>query len=163
MTTLSRRGPIKEKGMAGSAGTNRADPCGGRVVLRAPIFGRPMRLRQISRRVDQPHVRERLRKIADQATRDRVVFLAHQAEIVAQGQQKLEQHACFVMTALERVVVRQPERTGRKRTFTGRHPVYRRARVIGGISQDEAVMEQLALDRAHRSDDPRIVRWEESD
>src|SRR5262249_62340293 len=51
--------------------------------LRTVFLGR-FQLRQVERTVDQGKVRERLRKVADEATRARVIFLAHQSDVVAQ-------------------------------------------------------------------------------
>ena len=47
-------------------------------------------LLQIERRIDEPDVREALRKVADEAAEPRVVFLGHQPEVVAQMQNTLE-------------------------------------------------------------------------
>ena len=71
-------------------------PCG---LLFPPILGGAAGKRQVPRRVDQAHVRERLRKIADQPAVYAVVLLGQQAHVVAQREQALEVRARQVTTA----------------------------------------------------------------
>src|SRR5438046_3044794 len=59
--------------------------------------------------VDQPHVRERLRKVADLAPALWIVFFREQPHVVAQRQQPFEDRPGIVMPAEQHVVVGQPE------------------------------------------------------
>ena len=93
---------IKKKGSAGA------------------MLGRPAGLRQVARRIDERHVRQRLRKIAEHASFSRVVLLREQADVIAESDQTLEQ--CFRVgpASAEAKGVGEPERAGEEQPFSGR-------------------------------------------
>ena len=66
---------------------------------------------------------EGLREVADQAAGRGVVLLGEQADVVAEGQQPLEQFHGLLVAAHERVVVGEPEAAGEEGAFAGRQPV----------------------------------------
>src|SRR5215510_5841412 len=61
------------------------------ILLLGALLDRLFKARQIVSGVDQRHVRKGLREIADLALEMRVVFLAEQAQIIAQRDQAAEQ------------------------------------------------------------------------
>ena len=81
-----------------------------------------VRLGERPSRVDERHVAERLREVADAGGRARVVLLGQQPDIVAQRQQPLEQLARLVAAADQREVVGQPERARRNAPSPGGSP-----------------------------------------
>lgn len=67
------------------------------------------RAAQVACGIDEAHVRERLRKIAQHAVATRIVFLGEQANVVSKAQQVFEQFARFIVAALEREIISEPE------------------------------------------------------
>ena len=105
---------------------------------------------------------ERLGKVAHEPTRDRVVLLGQQAEVVAQVEEPLEELAGIVVTTQQRQAVSHPERAGQEGTFSAGEAVDL-ARVRGAIAEDEVPFDQLSLDGLDRPPHPRVSRREESD
>ena len=91
--------------------------CGKRCVARARMR------RQVVGRVDEPDVRERLREVAEQPFRGRVVFLRDQAEVVAEREQPLEEPARLVAPPLHQERVDEPERAREEHAFAARETV----------------------------------------
>ena len=73
------------------------------------------RPRQIARGVDERHVRERLRKVAQHPPSLRIVFFGEQSHVVAQRQQTLEQ-LFRLGRAVRRAPAHRPARTSRRGT-----------------------------------------------
>src|SRR5690554_6376583 len=94
-----------------------------------------------------------------QAAKARIVFLRKQADVVAQRQKTLEQRACLRDAPLQGVVVGEPEAAGQEGAFSRRQAVHA---VLRAVAQDEAVHQELALDRGHRAEDARIVGRQEA-
>jgi hypothetical protein len=67
--------------------------------------GRFLLSRQIEGAVDEGDVGERLREIADEPARLRIVLLAEQADIVAQSNQAIEQFDGFVHSIIQDVLI----------------------------------------------------------
>ena len=95
-------------------------------------------------------------KLPDQAPRDRVVLLGEQAEIVAEGQQPLEELAGIVVAA--RASIRQSANQNEQARKAPSRPVQPvdLAGVGGPVAEHEAALDQLPLDRLDGSPDPRI-------
>src|SRR5271163_1295143 len=85
------------------------------LLVLGALMHRLSRARQIIGAVDEREMRERLRKIADQALEVRIVFFAQQADIVAQPDQPSEQLFSFAEALLQYVDVDQPETAGEER------------------------------------------------
>src|ERR1700676_3381790 len=68
--------------------------------------------RQVERAVDERNVAESLRKIADQPAAARIIFLAQEADIVAQTYQSIKQTARFVPSVLHHIGIHHPEPPG---------------------------------------------------
>src|SRR6516165_4863118 len=78
-------------------------------------------------RVDQGEVGECLREVADLPPTGDVVLLGVQAQVVAQGEQPLEQLPRLGLAAVQRERLDQPERAGKELALTARQAV------VGGI------------------------------
>src|SRR6187549_398946 len=96
-----------------------------------------MTVGEIARRVDQHYVRERLWKVAEQSATDGIVLLRQHAEVVAQADEPFEHLHRFIMTSLQVIVVRQPERARDEHAFTFGQTVDFLSRAIAA---DEAVV-----------------------
>src|SRR4051794_13483134 len=79
-----------------------------------PLLRRLLRMREIARRIDEREMREGLREIADEASRRRLVFLAHQADVVAQRYELFEQAHRLLAPAAHQISVGEPEAAGKK-------------------------------------------------
>ncbi len=112
-------------------------------------------------RVDQGHVREGLREVADHPSGERVVFLREQTELVAQREQALEQFDRVLLAADHVEAVDEPERTGQERPLPPREPVDRSV-VIGAVAQHEAVIDQIVFDGFDGRDHPLVGRGQEA-
>src|SRR5688572_20456131 len=134
--------------------------CSIRVALLAPlaILGRAAAALQVSRCVDQADVREGLGEVPEMTPRGGVVLFREESDVVAKGQQPLENLLGLVVLSLKREDVRQPERAEQKYAFTGRQAVNRRIR---HVAPDEASRLELLPDQVDRSDHARIVRFDE--
>src|SRR5580704_1639604 len=104
-------------------------------------------------RVDQGHMREGLREVADHPSGERVVFLRKETELIAQREQALEQFDRILLAADHVEAVDEPERTGQERPLPAREPIDRSV-VIGAVAQHEAVIDQVALDGFDRRNHP---------
>src|SRR5271156_3650650 len=91
-------------------------------TLRA-MFGGTFSRHKIVRRVDERDVRKRLRKISELAVKNGIVLLRKQAYVVAQIKQTQEEFPRLLVTARDRVVVRQPKRARQERSLTRRQAV----------------------------------------
>ena len=83
----------------------------------------PIACNSDERRIDECHVTEGLREIAQHAFRARVVFFRQQANIVAAFQQPLEQFHRVGQPAHQHVDVDEPEAAGQKRALPLRQAV----------------------------------------
>src|SRR5215211_5470630 len=100
-------------------------------------------------------MREGLREIADKPARTRIIFLAQEAEIVAEAEQPLEQLLRIVDAAEQHVGVREPKTAGEERALARRQAVV----AAGGVvTQDETIDHQVALDRLDGGANARILR-----
>ena len=116
----------------------------------------------LGRRVDERHVGERLREIADQPPRHRVVLLGQQAEVVAEVEQPLEELAGIVVAPEHAQAVGQPERAGEERALPAAQAVDLTG-VHGPVAEDEVALHQLPLDRLDRPPDPGVAGRQEAD
>ena len=105
-------------------------------------------------------MRERLRKVAELALLDWVVFLRQQPDVVAQREQPLKQFARLLHPPDERVIVCEPKAAGEKGALA-RTQTIRPA--SGVVPQHETVLHELALDRGDGATHSRVVRRQESD
>src|SRR5262245_19128304 len=80
-----------------------------RAVTRRTLMSRLARATQIVRGIDERDVRERLREVSDLSPALDVVLLCQQPDVVADGEQPLEQSAGVVDAAHDRVRIREPE------------------------------------------------------
>ena len=130
------------------------------VLFAAALVGRLGIRREIVRGVHEADVRERLRKVADEPLSFDVVLFREQAHVVGGADEPLEQRARVFAPFLQHVVVREPEAARVERAFAGREAVGVGVRLR--VALDEAVDEQLALDRGNGTGDARIGRRQES-
>lgn len=79
---------------------------------------RPRAASQAGGRVDERQVGERLREIPKLPAGHGAVFLHQQADVVAAGEQAIEQRPRFLLAALQDVVVRQQEAVLRGTEFS---------------------------------------------
>src|SRR5437763_1933285 len=126
----------------------------GLAAVRALLRG-ALRAGQVVGGVDQCDVREGLREISDLPTEARVVLLCEKSDIVAQGQQALEQLAGLIDAPLQDVIIGQPKAAGQKGSLSGREAV---KDLSGVVTHDETVNEKAVLDCRDRSDDARVGR-----
>ena len=98
---------------------------------------------EIVRRIDQRDVSEGLRKISELASKNRIVFLGQQANVVAQIQQTLEEIARLLRAAGHRIVIGEPKRARQERAFARRKSI---DAGLGRVSQHQAFVNQFALD-----------------
>src|SRR6185312_5271247 len=126
----------------------------------AAYRGRAFNLREMRGGVDDLDMRESPRKVAEQAPRARIVLLGHQPEIVAHGQQALEQAYRVATPADQAEAVRQPEAARKKRALAAGKPVETGTRRIAG---DKTIAHQLPLDRLNRAADARIFGLQEAE
>ncbi len=90
----------------------------------------------------------------------RVVFLAQQADVVAQRQQPVEQAARILPALLQDIGVDQPEAAGEERALPRRQAVIR---CLGVVAHDESVDQQPLLDRLQGAAHARVIRRQEAD
>src|SRR6185312_6106658 len=103
---------------------------------------------------------ECLREIAELTSGPRVVLLGKQTDVVTKREQAVEHRARFRQAALQDEIVDQPEAAGEERALARRQPV---RPFSGVIAIDEPARDEPPLDRAHGSNDPRIVWRQEAD
>ena len=125
IAALMRPAPV---GSGAESSRRRASPCRSRMI--GALLGGLRRARQVECAVDQRHMRECLRKIAEQLARGGIVFLAQQADIVAERDQPLEQGVCVVEPAEHHIGIDQPEAARQERAFARRQPVVRARGVV---------------------------------
>src|SRR3954469_135871 len=94
--------------------------------------------------VDERHMAEGLREVADQSAGLGVVLLGEESDVVAQGQQPFEDLPGLVVPALEGVVVREPESAREKGSLAGRQTVDAVAGHLR-VALHEVVLEQFAF------------------
>src|SRR5262245_59871849 len=124
------------------------------------VLGGPAAPREIARGVDQPDVRERLRKVAQESPRARIVLLGQKADVVADVAKALEECARLGLLALQREIVGQPEAAREKGALTRGQPV---ELGDGLVSRHEAIGREATADGLDGSEHARILRRKESD
>src|SRR5258708_9086619 len=97
---------------------------------------------------------EGLREVALQALGPGLVLLGEQAEVVADGEQALEQLLGVGQPADRDVGVGQPEAAGEERAFARLQTV---VDLMGVVAPHEAVDQEVALDRLDRAAEAWIV------
>src|SRR4249919_258203 len=111
-------------------------------------------------RFDQRKVGERLREVADLPAAGDVVLLGVQAQVVAQGEQPLEQLPRLGLAAVERERLDQPERAGKELALAAGQAV---VGDVGRVARDEAIVAELAADRVDGTREPVVGRLEQAD
>ena len=101
-----------------------------------------------------------MREVADLTLPLHVVLLCQEAEIVAQGDQSLEQLARLTDPPVERQRADEPERAGEELSLVARQPVVRDGRRVAG---DESVTAELARDRVDGVRDALVAPGQEPD
>src|SRR5688572_171374 len=96
---------------------------GSRLLL-LPRVVRTLVNREGTRGIDQRDVAECLREVTDQPLSLGVVLLRQQPNVVAQAEQPLKHLAPLVSTPHQGIGLRQPERTGEKRSFSWRQSIH---------------------------------------
>src|SRR5919106_3739771 len=125
-----------------------------------PVLGRAPGPGQVARGVDETDVRERLREIAEQPARARVVLLGQPADVVADSQDALENLARLGQSALQGEVVGQPQGAGKERPFPRRQAIHLGPRPVAG---DEPIHGELVADRLRGRAHPSVRSRQESD
>src|SRR3954453_23785752 len=87
------------------------------------LLERLLFLPEVQGGVDEGHVGEGLREVAEEATRRGIVFLGEQAHIVGEAMQPLEQLTGFAAAALKAEVAREPEAAREEHAFAARQTV----------------------------------------
>src|SRR5271170_4539477 len=95
-------------------------------------------------RIDQRNVGEGLRKISELTSKNRIVLLGQQANVIAQPEQTLEEIPRLLMAAGQRIIVREPERTRHERSLTRRQSI---DPALSRVSEHQASINQFPLDR----------------
>src|SRR5439155_6774841 len=85
---------------------------------------------EVPRRADHRDVRERLREVADEPPVRDVVLLRQEADVVADGEDALEELASLLVVSLQRQAVREPAGARDERTLTTRLAVDARGGVV---------------------------------
>ena len=115
---------------------------------RATLVGRPSGLGEIHRRVDQSHVRERLRIVPSRPPRIDMIGFGEQPNVAANVEDSFEHAARVFESARQGQIVGEPERTQEKGRLAWRQTVNLRSRLI---SRDEVIADQVPLNRTQRS------------
>src|SRR5260370_39892485 len=84
---------------SGARWSRLAEPGNGRMVPACPAAVRTRVQVEVERGLDERHMAERLRRVADLPRIPRVVFLAEQADVVAQRARPDEERSCLFATA----------------------------------------------------------------
>ena len=109
------------------------------------LLGRTFRSGELERAVDRAHVAVGLGEVAEHAPSAGIEFLREQSDIVATGEQTLEESMGVAIAALQQIVVDQPEAAGQEGTFAWRQAV---ETAIGFVSEDKSAVDQKPfLDR----------------
>ena len=109
---------------------------------------------------DQGEMGECLREVADLPAAGDVVLLGVQAEVVAQGEEPLEQLPRLGLAAVERERFDQPERAGKELALAARQAV---VGDVGRVARDEAVVAELAADRVDGGRETVVGRVQQAD
>ena len=109
---------------------------------------------------DQGEMGECLREVADLPAAGDVVLLGVQAEVVAQGEEPLEQLPRLRLAAVERERFDQPERAGKELALAARQAV---VGDVGRVARDEAVVAELTADRVDGGREPVVGRVQQAD
>src|SRR3954452_24100792 len=97
---------------------------GSAMRLSVPAVHRRRQGRQdVDRRVDEGEVRERLREVAEEALRLRVVLLGEEAQVVPECDETVEELVRLVVAAEQLVAVDEPERARQEDALTRRKTV----------------------------------------
>src|SRR6266851_1540548 len=86
-----------------------AEPRNGRMIPACPAAVRTRVPVEVERGLDERHMAERLRRVADLTRIPGVVFLAEQADVVAQREQPVEELMCLFVADDHEKGVGQPE------------------------------------------------------
>src|SRR3954470_9361006 len=89
-----------------------------------------------------------------------MILLREEADVIADGEKALEQLSCLGLSALEQVVVAEPEGAGQEGALAWREAVVGER---GVVAVDEAVDEEALLDEAHGPAHALVRRGEEAD
>src|SRR5919201_3012033 len=117
-------------------------------------------VRQQRRRRRERDVRQCLRKISEEPLAGHPVLLGQQADIVPQADCARE-HSLGILEAAEQMeTLGEPERAEEEGAFPGWEPV---VELLAAIASNEAVIDQICLDRLDRRLHARVVRWEKTD
>ena len=129
---------------------------GARQVIRMfrAIRRRAMRVNQVMCRVDQGHVSEGLREVAELPSSTGIIFLGEQPYIVAKGEQILKDSARFTAAASERQIVCKPEGARQERSLAGRQSI---DASFSRVTAHQSIDHKFALNRRHGREDTRIV------
>src|SRR5262249_17223125 len=103
---------------------------------------------------DESEMRECLREVAKLPPGTRIVLFREQADIVAQGEQALEQGVCFGVAMLQPVIVGKPEAAREKHAFSRRQAVNV---CLGSITQHKAVDHEFPLNCRYSARHPWIL------
>ncbi len=103
---------------------------------------------------------ERLRKIAELPLSTGIILFRKQTEVVAQGEQMLEQRLSLVQPAHHRQRVDEPEAADEERSFAPSESV---RCLLGPVAENQPVLNKIPLNRFDCADHPNIVRWQEAD
>src|SRR3954467_1099685 len=87
------------------------------------LLERLLFLAEVQGGVDEGHVREGLREVAEEAARRGIVFLGEEAHIVGEAKQPLEQLAGFAGAPWQAEVVGEPEAAREEHAFAARQAV----------------------------------------
>src|SRR5579871_5054013 len=104
-------------------------------------------------------MREGLREIASQPSCGHIVFLGHQANVVPQAREPLEQMSGLLFATRQNVGVGEPERTRQEGPFPVSEARFHLGRIM---AHDESILKHPALDRLHGTEDSLIVWREET-
>ena len=119
------------------------------------MFGGTFSRHNVVRCVDERDVGKRLRKISELAAKNGIVLLGQQANVVSQIEQTQEKLPRLLVTARDRIVVREPERARQERSLTRRQAV---DAGLGWVPEHQAVVHQFPLDRSAQLK-PRADPW----
>ena len=89
-------------------------------------------------------MRKGLREIAGEAFGARIVFLAQQADVVAQADETAKQPLGVVIAVLQHIDVDQPEAAGEERALARRQRI---VDLLGAVAHNEAVAHEVPFDR----------------
>src|SRR5258706_4677479 len=121
-------------------------------MLRALVRGL-LGLHEIVGGIDQSNMRESLRKVADEATSQRVVLLRQQPDVIAEPNETLEKSTRLIGAAEHQEAVGQPKTACQEGAFARRQTVLAPQCVV---AQDKAIDDEIALNGHHRAAHARI-------